>query len=109
MDRPARIHFHEDAAPYYDSLPKRYQENAAYNSDGVVTSLLIQHGFPIDFTKGSIIRTRVEGSRDPVDFPLASVLFIEWFYGEDLPSPLYYVEPKPKRLPNSAQSLERGN
>ena len=100
MNRPCRIHFHEDAAPLYGQLPKRYQQNVEVidGSSGVVSTLLTQNAFPIDFAP-MIIRTRVGGTKeeDPVDFPLASILFIEWFYGETLPAPLRYVAPKPRR------------
>lgn len=92
MNRPCRIHFHEDAAPLYSHLPERYQHNV-YECDntqtGIVRSLLVQNAFPIDFAP-HIIRTRVCGTKeeDPVDFPLASISLIEWFYGPVVPEPL---------------------
>jgi hypothetical protein len=63
-----------------------------------IKTLLVQNAFPIDFAP-EIIRTRVGGTKeeDPVDFPLASISHIEWFYGNDLPEPLTPVEPKPKK------------
>lgn len=91
MNRPCRIHFHDDAGPLLGQLPERYRQNVE-DCDGsgqVVRTLLVQNAFPIDFAP-IIIRTRVGGTKEenPVDFPLASVLFIEWFYGSDVPSPL---------------------
>lgn len=92
MNRPCRIHFHEDAAPLYGQLPKQYQSyvHGGRRSDNdVVEILLAQNAFYIDFSNGAILRTRLNGKdSDPVDFPVASVSFVEWFYGEDVPSPL---------------------
>lgn len=94
MNRPCRIHFHDDAAPLFDQLPERYRDNVDAKGGGAgsprtVRSLLVQNAFPIDFAP-AIIRTRVDGTKeeDPVDFPLASIMFIEWFYGPTAPEPL---------------------
>lgn len=98
MNRPCRIYFHEDTAPIIEHLPERYQANAeAEEGTGIVTSLLVQNAFPIDFAP-EIIRTRVAGSKEenPVDFPLASISLIEWFYGNDVPEPLVPYVPRPK-------------
>lgn len=101
MNRPCRIHFHSDAAPRPEQLPERYQHNvegAALGSP--ISTLLVQNAFFIDFAPG-ILRTRVGGVKeedrvDPVDFPVESVAFIEWFYG-DTPSPLRPWEPRSDR------------
>lgn len=103
MNRPCLIHFHDDAAPLANQLPERYQDNIYEKGGGgvidyTVRSLLVQNAFPIDFAP-EIIRTRVGGTKeeDPVDFPLASISFIEWFYGDDVPSPLVpWEDPKTK-------------
>lgn len=105
MNRPCRIHFYADAAPSISRLPDRYKVNAeildesGQDSDAVA-SIMVQNAFPIDFAP-EIIRTRVGGKKeeDPVDFPLSSISFIEWFYGADVPNEL---EPYVRRSRNEA-------
>lgn len=90
MNRPCRIHFHEDSAPVIELLPERYRDNLEHTTYQGVSrySLLAQTAFYIDFAP-NILRTRVSGMReDPIDFPLESVSHVEWFYGDDVPSPL---------------------
>lgn len=103
MNRPCRIHFHEDSAPSFEELPTRYQKNVeGYDSMnggyGPVDTLLVQIAFLIDFAP-HILRTRVDGTKeeDPVDFPLSSISFVEWFYGEDVPEPLRPWVPREPR------------
>lgn len=101
MNRPARIHFHEDSAPLYADLPDRYRSNVEEGGrNGVVEvrTLLVQKAFLIDFAP-HILRTRVGGTKeeDPLDFPLASISFIEWFYGPSVPSPLRPWTPRDAR------------
>lgn len=93
MNRPCKIHFHEDTGPLYGQLPGRYQQYVCdpdLGENDVVLALYSQHAFYIDFTHGVIIRTRVTGEKeaDPIDFPSGSVAFIEWYYGTDVPPPL---------------------
>lgn len=92
MNRPCRIHFHEDAAPLFGQLPKQYQSyvpGANKSDHDVVRALLAQNAYYIDFSNGTVLRTRQNGKKsDPIDFPVASVSFVEWFYGEAVPPPL---------------------
>ena len=93
MNRPCLIRFHEDTAPLYEDLPERYHryvcDSGLSNNDPVI-ALYSQHAFYIDFSNGAILRTRVTGEKesDPVDFPMASVALIEWYYGTKVPPPL---------------------
>lgn len=102
MNRPCRIYFHEDAAPSVAQLPPRYRSNVetdATYTDHLV-ALLVQNAFYVDYAHGSIVRTRVGGSKneDPVDFPLASISHVEWFYGDDIPEALVpWTDPNPAR------------
>jgi hypothetical protein len=93
MNRPCKIHFHEDAAPLYEQLPERYQKYVCdpdLRNGDVVPAIFSQNAFFIDFTNGTIIRTRVTGEKeaDPIDFPVTSISFVEWYYGTDVPPPL---------------------
>jgi len=99
MNRPCKITFHENSAPLIRELPERYYMNTdlvlgngsgdEYFSDSPVGSIFVQNAFLIDFAP-LVLRTRVGGTKeeDPIDFPLSTILFIEWFYGSDVPSPL---------------------
>jgi hypothetical protein len=106
MNRPCRIHFHDDSAPSVEQLPERYRNNVEKSAHQGVQryALLVQNAFPIDFAP-NIIRTRVGGTKeeDPVDFPLESISHIEWFYGSEVPAPLSPWTPREQ--PRS----ERGN
>ena len=106
MNRPCKINFHDDDAPLLNQLPERYRRNAESDPlTGVVYSLLLQNAFPIDFAP-TIIRTRVGGTKEenPVDFPLASISSIEWFYGSDVPAPLTpWVPRAPVDRPNPSR------
>ncbi len=93
MNRPCTIHFHEDAAPLFGQLPEPYQRYAYdpdLKDDDPVVALLSQNAFYIDFTHGLVLRTRAPGVKeaDPIDFPLSSIAWIEWYYGPHVPSPL---------------------
>lgn len=103
MNRPCRIHFHEDSSSFLSRLPDRYKDNIeVYTEQGVsVGSLLSQNAFYIDFAP-SVLRTRVSGSKeeDPVDFPIDSISHIEWFYGDDVPEPLEPWVQQPRRGEN---------
>ncbi len=101
MNKPCRIHFHDDAAPTLSQLPERYRANIETSGGGVVHSLLVQNAFYVDYTHGMVVRTRLVSRHtdDPIDFPLASVSLVEWFYGEDVPAPLK-PEPSTKRNGN---------
>lgn len=100
MNRPCRIHFHDDSAPGVGQLPERYRDNMQTHSrQGVSTySLLVQNAFYIDFAP-HILRTRVGGTKeeDPVDFPVDIISHIEWFFGQDVPSPLTPFVAPPRR------------
>lgn len=91
MNRPCRIHFHEDKSPWVESLPERYQANVEANPSNpeIVGSIIVQNAFYVDYAP-SIIRTRVGGTKkeDPVDFQGSSITHIEWFYGDDVPEGL---------------------
>lgn len=97
MNRPCKITFHENSAPLLGELPDRYQEYTdlvlgnrdEYFNESPVGSIFVQNAFLIDFAP-LVLRTRVGGTKeeDPIDFPLSTILFIEWFYGSDVPSPL---------------------
>lgn len=90
MNKPCQIRFHEDSAPLFERLPERYRSHATELRGGrEVLSLLVQNAFIIDYAP-EILRTRVGGSKseNPVDFPLASISFIEWYYGTEVPEPL---------------------
>lgn len=110
MNRPCRIHFHEDSAPLVDSLPDPYLVNLrrATHQGATQFSLLVQNAFYIDFAP-NILRTRLSGKEDnPIDFPIESISHIEWFYGDDVPEPLVSFAEGTARLPNRARSLPRG-
>lgn len=97
MNRPCRIHFHEDSSPDAEQLPHRYQDNLeSHTADGArVCSLLVQNAFYIDYAP-HILRTRVGGTREenPVDFPTDTISHVEWFFGQEVPAPLTpYVRP----------------
>lgn len=89
MNRPCLIHFHPDDAPLVVDLPERYQERVlstdtyANSDDRLALSIALDHAFYIDFAP-HLVRTRAGGNKeeDPVDFPVSSVSFIEWFYGK---------------------------
>jgi hypothetical protein len=92
MNRPCRIHFHDDSLVCIDRLGL-----ASY-------SLLAQNAFYIDFNP-QVLRTRVGGKDDdPIDFPLDSVSHIEWFYGDDVPEPLVPWEQPAPRSPDSRRN-----
>lgn len=93
MNHPCKIYFHEDTAPLYGQLPDRYKAYVCdpdLDDDDPVVCLLSQNAFFIDFTNGSILRTRVGGHKeeDPIDFPISSIAWIEWYYGSNAPAPL---------------------
>lgn len=106
MNRPCRIHFHDDSAPPISQLPERYKNNAETITRQGVSSytLLVQNAFPIDFAP-HILRTRVGGTKeeDPLDFPWESIAFVEWFYGSEVPAPLHPWTPRTDR-PNPSRS-----
>lgn len=87
MNRPCLIHFHVDDAPFVVDLPVRYQDrvaNAAEYVNGnehLALALSVDHAFYIDVAP-HLLRTRANGDKleDPVDFPVSSISFIEWFY-----------------------------
>jgi hypothetical protein len=87
MNRPCFVHFHPDDAPLVTDLPERYQArvvstNGYENSDEkLALTIAIDHAFYIDFAP-HLLRTRAGGNKeeDPVDFPVSSISFIEWFY-----------------------------
>jgi len=93
MNRPCKIYFNEDNALLYGQLPERYKKYVCdpdLDDDDVVLALYSQNAFLIDFTNGSILRTRVTGEKeaDPIDFPMNAISAIEWYYGTDVPPPL---------------------
>jgi hypothetical protein len=99
MNRPARIHFHQDADVRARDLPERYLPNVTTfgPGDDQVRTILVQVAFPIDYAP-SIIRTRLDHYHDdPVDFPLVSISMIEWFYGDQVPDPLRPYEKPPRK------------
>lgn len=89
MNKPCYVHFHPDDAPLVMDLPKRYQERVVtatgheHVEDQIALTLAVGHAFYIDVAP-HLLRTRANGDKleDPVDFPVSSVSFIEWFYGK---------------------------
>lgn len=90
MNRSCLVHFHPDDAPFVSDLPERYQERVIQTNgfaddqeNQLALSIAIDHAFYIDFAP-HLLRTRAGGSKeeDPVDFPVSSLAFVEWFYGD---------------------------
>lgn len=109
MNRPCRIHFHEDSSPNLRSIPEEYHSNLEKTTSAGISrlSLLAQNAFYIDFAP-NILRTRIGGTKeeDPIDFPVESITHIEWFYGDKVPEPLTPWTQLPRRLPKDVTMVE---